>query len=303
VAVAVPLVYAMDPVRETIGYGQVNLYLVALVVLDLVAIRRGRRWAGLGIGLATAIKLTPGLFIVYLALTGRRRQAGVALGTFAAGTLLAAAVSPRTSVQFWTATLFQTSRIGRVEAVDNQSVLGLIARLVGSGAVGTAVWVVVAAAVLVVGMGRAAQAFRRGDELVGITLTGLTTCLVSPISWTHHLYWVVPAAVVLLDLAAGTPPAGRTWPWPRARPRAAACAAGVAAVAVYAVFFLSVVWFVSDPAGRLTAGGTAGILAGNAYVYALLALLVFLPARDLTPAAPSAARTTAPPPPGGSSPR
>ena len=74
-AVAIPLVVAMDPVRETIGYLQVNLFLAVLVLADVMALRRGRRWAGVGIGLATAIKLTPGLFIVYLALTRRWRAA------------------------------------------------------------------------------------------------------------------------------------------------------------------------------------------------------------------------------------
>ncbi|HEV7210201.1 MAG TPA: glycosyltransferase family 87 protein, partial [Blastococcus sp.] len=73
VALAVPLVFAMEPVRETLAWGQVNLFLVALVLADVAALQRGRRWAGIGIGLATAIKLTPGLFVVYLALSGRRR--------------------------------------------------------------------------------------------------------------------------------------------------------------------------------------------------------------------------------------
>src|SRR4051794_26794931 len=177
VALAVPLVYAMEPVRETIGYGQVNLYLAGLVVLDVVAIHRGWRWAGVGTGLAAAVKLTPGLFVLYFLLTGRRRQAGVALGTFAGATLLAALVAPAASRQFWTSTLFDTARVGRVESAANQSLLGLIARLAGTTNPGTGVWLLGAAAVVGVGMWRAVSAFRAGDEVAGVTLTGLTTCL------------------------------------------------------------------------------------------------------------------------------
>jgi|tagenome__1003787_1003787.scaffolds.fasta_scaffold20964552_3 alpha-1,2-mannosyltransferase len=303
VALAVPLVYALEPVRETIGYGQVNLYLAALVVLDVVGVRRGWRWAGVGTGIATAVKLTPGLFILYFLLTGRRRTAGIALGTFAGATLLAALVAPSTSRQFWTSTLFDTSRVGRIESGANQSVLGLIARLGGTDRSGTGTWLLAAAAVVAFGMWRAVRAFRAGDEVAGVTLTGLTACLASPISWTHHLVWVVPAIVVLVDVGAGTPLSRGTWPWPPGRRTGTQAAAGVAAVAVYAVFFLSVVSFVSDYAGYPTATGPVAALAGNAYALAMLALLALLPARRLTPVAPSAARTTAPPPPAGSSPR
>ena len=59
IALAVPLVFAMEPVRETLGWGQVNLFLVALVLADVRALQRHRRWAGVGIGLATAIKADP----------------------------------------------------------------------------------------------------------------------------------------------------------------------------------------------------------------------------------------------------
>ena len=64
-AVAVCLAVAFEPVRETITFGQVNTLLLTLVAADvLFGLGRGRRWAGVGIGLATAIKLSPGVFIL-----------------------------------------------------------------------------------------------------------------------------------------------------------------------------------------------------------------------------------------------
>src|SRR3954464_4166101 len=78
------LAIVFEPVRETITFGQVNTLLLTLVAGDmLVGVARGRRWAGVGIGLATAIKLTPGVFILYLLITRRWRAAGVATGTAA----------------------------------------------------------------------------------------------------------------------------------------------------------------------------------------------------------------------------
>jgi alpha-1,2-mannosyltransferase len=205
VAVAVPVVFAMDPIRETLGYGQVNAVIFALVLSDVVALRRGWAWAGVGVGLATALKLTPGPFIVLLVLVGRRRAAAVATGTFLGATLLGFVVDATASRQYWTTELWDTSRVGRLDKPSNQSVLGMLARLAEPGEPDRRLWLVLAGAVLVVGMWRAVRAYRRGDDLVAVTLVGLTSCLVSPITWTHHLYWVVPALVVLLDVAAGSP--------------------------------------------------------------------------------------------------
>src|SRR4051794_24542773 len=129
VALAVPLVVAMEPVRETLGWGQIDLVIGALVLADAVALGRGRPWAGIGIGLAAAIKLTPGLFVVYLALTRRWRAAAVAAGAFLAATLLGGVVDPSASARYWTRTLWETGRVGSPAHLNDQSLLGLLARL------------------------------------------------------------------------------------------------------------------------------------------------------------------------------
>lgn len=50
-----------EPLRDTFSFGQVNLLLLALVLGDGWLLSTGRgRWAGVGIGLAAAIKLTLG---------------------------------------------------------------------------------------------------------------------------------------------------------------------------------------------------------------------------------------------------
>ena len=53
-----------------------------LVVADL-ALPDRVRWKGIGVGVATACKLVPGIFVVYLVLTRRFRAAAVACGAFA----------------------------------------------------------------------------------------------------------------------------------------------------------------------------------------------------------------------------
>src|SRR5206468_5889176 len=102
---------AFEPLRETVNFGQVNMVLVLLVGADVLVLLNSERrlagvglgrLAGIGIGLATAIKLTPGIFIVYLLITRRWRAAAVAGGTTLAATILAGAVAPGASREFWT---------------------------------------------------------------------------------------------------------------------------------------------------------------------------------------------------------
>ena len=123
--VAVPLAFATEPVRETLGWGQVDLVVAALVLADVGALRRSRPWAGVGIGLATAIKVTPALFVVYLAGTRRWRAAGIACGTFGVTVLAGFMVDP--STRYWTRLLWQTDRVGHPTNPNDQSLLGLLA--------------------------------------------------------------------------------------------------------------------------------------------------------------------------------
>jgi alpha-1,2-mannosyltransferase len=259
----------LEPIRETLGWGQIDLVIAALVLADVVALRRRRLWAGVGIGLATAIKVTPGLFLAYLLVTRRWRAAAVAAGTFGATVLVGFAVDP--SPEYWTRVLWQTGRVGPPTDPNDQSLLGLLARLAAPATPSPGLWLALAGSAVVAGITRAATLHRRGDDLAGATVTGLTGCLISPISWVHHLYWVVPAVVLLVDVAVGTPVVG---PW-RRRPRVVRAAAAITALVVAAAFAGSLVWF-----SVRTAVAPWTIVGENVYTLLVLVLVLVLPARD-----------------------
>ncbi|WP_144124838.1 glycosyltransferase 87 family protein [Catellatospora sichuanensis] len=265
VGIAAPLVLAIEPLRETITFGQINMLLILLILMDLLVLGpRGSKWTGIGIGVATALKLIPGLFIVYLLVTRQWRAAFTAMGAAAGVTLLAAAIAPRASWDFWTSALWDTARVGRLDYTGNQSLQGLLARLVAPEQPAKWLWLLAALAVLGFGMWRAARAGLAGDAVTGLALTGLVSGLISPITWPHHLYWFVPAIVTLLAAAQRAGDC-RRWGW-------LAFAAGTYTVCVIGV--VSVVdWGVAA-----VPTDTAGLfLARNAYVLLSLVLLVFLP--------------------------
>ncbi|HET9518868.1 MAG TPA: glycosyltransferase family 87 protein, partial [Actinoplanes sp.] len=119
-ALAFCALLVFEPVRTTIKLGQINLVLLALVCFDHRALRGGR-WAGIGIGIAAAIKLVPAVFIGYLVVTRQYRAAATASGTAIAATLLSWVVAPGPSQVFWTAAVWDTDRVGQLATVYNQS--------------------------------------------------------------------------------------------------------------------------------------------------------------------------------------
>lgn len=259
-ACAVPVVCLLEPVRDTVGYGQVNLALVALIVLDVEALRRGSRWAGVGTGLAAAVKLTPAVFIVML-LARRPRAALQAAGCAALATTAAFVVAPGTSRAYWTGALLDTSRVGRSDVPANQALSGFLTRLTDATTTPRLLWLAAVLLVGAMGLTRAVRAGRAGDDLAALALTGLTGSLVSPITWTHHLWWVVPAIAVLLRAGLDR----RRWL--------------VAAGAVTVLFVSSLPDHVATPIGQHTAHGPLVLIAESSYALACLLLVLFLPAR------------------------
>lgn len=255
--IAVPLILVIEPLRETIPLGQINMLLVLLVLLDLLILGpRGSRWMGVGIGLATAIKLLPGIFIVYLLLTRQWRAAFTAMATAAGVTLLTAAVAPRASWDFWTGALWDTTRVGRTDVTGNQSLLGLLHRLVAPEPPNRVIWLILIVAVLAFGLWRAVLAHRRGDEVAALAITGLVGGLVVPITWPHHLYWFVPAFLAAI--------AARAW-W--------------LAIAGYAVAVFGVVSVIDYGVAVQPTDTVLEFLSRNAFTLLSLFLIVFMPIR------------------------
>jgi alpha-1,2-mannosyltransferase len=182
----------LEPVAMTLFFGQINVVLLALVVGDL-ALPDRIRGKGIGIGLAAAIKLTPLIFILYLLFTRRIRAAAVSALTFAVTVGLGYALLPHASAVFWDGQFFKPSKHFHL---DNQSLNGVILRLTHIGPHAHQYWLVAAVVVGIAGLATAILASRRGHELLGLVVCAATGLLVSPISWSHHYVYVIPALVL-----------------------------------------------------------------------------------------------------------
>jgi alpha-1,2-mannosyltransferase len=185
----------LEPMRHTLYLGQVNLFLLALVLADVRRAANGRA-AGVAVGVAAAVKLTPAIFVVLFLLTGRIRAAVTAAATFAACGLAGFLVAPGASRMYWGHLFYDTSRVG-VPYISNQSPYGAAARLLGGAAPSGLEYLLLPAVIGAAGLVVATCTARRGDWLTAAAVAGVTSLLVSPVSWTHHWVWVMPALVVL----------------------------------------------------------------------------------------------------------
>ncbi len=197
-AIAVVLMLSA-PVQSNLRFGQVSIFLVLLALHDATA--GPSRARGVLVGVAAAIKLTPLLFVAYFLVSGRYRDAGRAAGTFLACGALALVILPTESLTYWAGTVTQTSRIGNLASLGNQSVHGMLLRLGLPDTTLPLVWAALVAVICAVALLRARQLAGQGRPGHAAVLVGCATVAASPVSWTHHQVWPVLAAMLLIGAA------------------------------------------------------------------------------------------------------
>ncbi|MEU5859994.1 glycosyltransferase 87 family protein [Nonomuraea sp. NPDC047529] len=178
------------PIRDQVRFGQVDILLVALCLVDCVA-RRPWLPRGFLVGLATAVKLTPGVFLIYFLVTKQWRPFFMAAFVAAVLTLLPFVVIPQDASAFWFSALLDPERLGANTATTNQSIRGMLLRLYMPDSLTFVIWAVIVAAVAWYGFRAARAAYQAKDELTAVALTSLMAVLLSPVAWIHHLAWVV----------------------------------------------------------------------------------------------------------------
>ena len=208
---------------------------------------------GVLVGVAAALKLTPLIFIPFLLLTRQFRAGATALGTFLLCSLGAFAITPHSSVLYWSKEIFNAKRSGNLIYISDQNLHSALQRMMAAPpppllldsltllcAVG--------------GLAVATWACRTSSPMLGILLCAATGLIISPVSWSHHYVWIVPL-LAWLALAADRPRGG--WWW---------------ALGAAALFWAAPIWWVPDP--QQGYGGLLVLLAGNSYFLAAAAFLL-----------------------------
>jgi alpha-1,2-mannosyltransferase len=193
-------VFALEPIWRTLALGQLNIVLMAMVVLDVLVLK-GSRVSGVLVGVAAAIKLTPLIFVLHLLLTGRRADAFRAMGTFVALNVFAGLLLPSDTVRFWSVALLDGNDATTNSWIGNQSLNGIVQRFAGQGSATLLIVGILCLLCLATSGVLVHRLHKRGEHLGALLVTAFCGLLVCPVSWTHHWVWVVPLVAFLVPRA------------------------------------------------------------------------------------------------------
>lgn len=263
---------ALEPVRETLLFGQVNLVLTAMILVDLSS-SKDRRWRGALVGIAVAVKLTPVLFLALLLITRQWRLLRNALLGLLGAIAVGFAVVPNQSWAYWTKVVRDADRVGGLAFTSNQSVMGFYVRVLGDSDKARPWWFVTSSLIALAVLWVARRYWLGGDRVTAVCVCALAGLYASPVSWSHHWVWALPIGVSLIATVFRRTGSNRI--------------AAVVGVLWYGVLALGPMWWVPNRDDKELHWTFWQALPGNAYLIAgLVALAVF------TWAGPAPRRTT-----------
>lgn len=181
----------LDAVHGSFFYGQINAILMFLVALDFLP--KNRRFAGIGVGLAAGIKLTPAFFVLIFLIERRWKAVFVSAGTFLTTVLIGWLFVPDAS-RFWFSAIKDSSRVGDHTNAGAQSLRSVLERVYHA----ESWWIPAVIITMIIICFGIWLAVKNHDMVWALIIAGFGACLVSPFTWFHHWMWIVPLAAVLI---------------------------------------------------------------------------------------------------------
>lgn len=199
-AVAWPLGLSIEPVVLNDDFAQINVVIMALVVLD-VAPRKRFLPQGWIIGLATAIKLTPAAMLLYFLVQRRVKPIITAAVSAIAATGVAGLIRWDQTKEFFTSVLLDMGGGGDIGVdptyTSNSSIKAVLMRLPvdrawldANGDAINVAWLVFSLALVVFAAWLMVRLIEHGLTTEAWLVNALVMLLISPISWSHHWVWL-----------------------------------------------------------------------------------------------------------------
>ncbi len=179
----------LEPVRSEMNYGQVELVLMLLVVVDLMVV--SHRFRGVMLAVASAIKLTPLIFLLFLIFRRDYRSTVRAVASLLVLTLGTWIAWPALSQLFWIHEVVRPGRVGGVSYGGNQSWYAVVHRWPFALASSGPIWIFLCLLTVAAGSFAAWRYVNSNQRALGLVTVALVGLLISPISWSHHWVWVI----------------------------------------------------------------------------------------------------------------
>ncbi|GAA1700256.1 glycosyltransferase 87 family protein [Kribbella yunnanensis] len=249
---------ALEPVWETISFGQINLLLTAMILVDLVR-PNDARLRGFWLGVAIGVKLTPLPFLALLLVTKQWKALRNAVFGLLATIAIGFAFAPRQSWRYWTEVVFDANRVGGIAFTGNQSINGFLHRLGNTASWVQPTWFVASVIVGLAVLWLARKYWLADERVTAIAVMALAVLYASPISWSHHWVWIIPLGISVIRGV------NRVW---------GLNPAVVAGVLWYGLFVLRSIWWVPYRDDRELAWTFWQSIPGNSHL--ILGLIAFI---------------------------
>jgi hypothetical protein len=195
-------------VTFSVQLGQLDGWIVLLLALSMVAVQRGAwRVAGVGIGLATLLKISPALLLMYGILKRQWGYVGVAITTITLGLLVALIPQRGGDLATFVTRIAPSLSDGSIH-IQNQSLGAWLARLAATNpqflafSIGIGYWrtigLLIAGCLMLLVWWKYRTTSLSATELGVVILIAL---LAGPITWDHYISWaIIPFMLVLPHL-------------------------------------------------------------------------------------------------------
>jgi alpha-1,2-mannosyltransferase len=186
---------SLQPFFHTFELGQVNVAIMALVMLDCLVVPR--RYRGIGVGIAAATKIVPGIFVLYFLLRRDWRAVAQSGITLVATVLVSFIILPQETMSYWTNLMGEAARTGDTISSVNQSIPGVVERLMHDHYPPTVVLIIASLCGIAFAALAARKQLAHGHDLAALVCIAIGGLLASPVSWSHHYVWAAPALIIL----------------------------------------------------------------------------------------------------------
>ncbi len=206
VAGASPLIF--PEVYAGFFWGQVGTFLLLAVVLDELAVRG--RFQGVLVGIVTAIKIYPGVFIVMWFLRRQWRQAITATVTTLSLTVAAIFVWPASAREFFSTLVFGGQELAHFTSLstarESSSIATIFSRPpIPLNLVSQKPVLLITAALVVVALIGAYRLDRRGYVFSSMIVLITISVFGAPIAWDHYFVFLPLLALVPFELGWRSP--------------------------------------------------------------------------------------------------
>lgn len=206
VAVGATLVspVALSAVYDNVFWGQIGTLLTLAIVADFLVMRAPAQ--GVWVGLATALKIYPGIFIVIWLIRRQYRPALTALATVAATTAIATAFYFRSATTFFRQQIEGSQELTHFAtystAEASSSIVDVFLRPpYFLGHLTPRESLAIAAIFVVIGVIASYGAWSRGREFTAVVVGLIISTICSPIAWNHYFSFL--PLLLLLPLEIG----------------------------------------------------------------------------------------------------